>query len=92
MKKEEKDKKAPFEPKNKMLNAAYRVGVELVSGVIVGIGIGWLLDKWCETSPLFFIIFFFLGSAAGMSNVFKTLRKMGLYGDKNDKNNDSRED
>jgi ATP synthase protein I len=48
-----------------------RVGVELVSAVIVGLAIGWGLDAWLKTRPLFMILFVFLGGAAGIANVWR---------------------
>ena len=55
---------------------ALRVGIELVVGLVVGGGIGWLLDRWFGTSPAMLIAFFFLGAAAGMVNVFRVARQM----------------
>ncbi len=55
---------------------AFRIGVELVAGLVVGGGIGWLLDKLFGTLPLFLILFFFLGSAAGILNVYRAVRQM----------------
>lgn len=55
---------------------AFRVGVELVAGLLVGGVIGWLLDTWLGTLPLFLILFFFLGSAAGILNVYRAARQM----------------
>lgn len=55
---------------------AFRIGVELVAGLVVGGVIGWLLDTWLGTLPLFLILFFFLGSAAGILNVFRAARQM----------------
>jgi Uncharacterized protein conserved in bacteria len=36
------------------------IGLHLVSGVIVGVAIGYFLDKYFGTSPYLTIIFFFL--------------------------------
>ena len=58
------------------LGLAFRLAVELVAGLVVGGGIGWLLDKWLGTSPLFLLVFFALGTAAGILNVFRTARQM----------------
>jgi ATP synthase protein I len=49
----------------------FRAGVEIVSALIVGIGIGWFLDRWLGTFPWLFLVFFVLGSAAGVMNVYR---------------------
>lgn len=56
---------------------ALRIGTELVAGVGVGAGIGWLLDYWLGTKPWLMIVFFVLGSAAGIINVFRTVSGIG---------------
>ena len=38
-----------------------RVATELVAGVVVGAFIGWALDRWLDTSPLFLLVMFFMG-------------------------------
>ena len=48
-----------------------RAGVEVVSALMVGIGIGWLLDHWLGTWPWLFLVFFVLGSVAGVLNVYR---------------------
>ncbi len=48
-----------------------RVGVELVAAVVVGLAIGWGLDFWLKTRPLFLVLFVFLGGAAGIVNVWR---------------------
>ena len=63
--------------------AAYKMGIELVAGVVVGLIIGIPLDKAFDTQPLFLIVFLFLGFAAGLLNVFRSVNKMnaGLHDD-----------
>ena len=51
---------------------ALRVGTEMVSALIVGVGIGFFLDYWLETKPWFLVIFFFLGAGAGVLNVYRS--------------------
>jgi ATP synthase protein I len=50
-----------------------RVGVELVAALAVGVAIGWGLDRWLHTLPLFLVIFVLLGGAAGIANVWRML-------------------
>ena len=59
--------------------SAMRVGLELVSGLAVGVGIGWLLDEWLGTRPWLMVVFFFLGAGAGMLNVYRSVSNLG-YG------------
>ena len=58
------------------MGSAFKLGAELVSAVLVGTIIGFILDTWFDTKPWLIIIFFFLGSAAGILNVIKTAKKM----------------
>lgn len=58
------------------MGMALRLGVELASGLVVGGGVGWLLDRWWGTRPAMLILFFFLGAAAGIVNVFRATREM----------------
>ncbi len=48
-----------------------RVGMELVVALVVGVGIGWVLDRWLGTRPIFLAIFVLLGGAAGVLNVWR---------------------
>ncbi len=58
------------------MGSAFKLGTELVSAVAVGTIIGFILDSWFDTKPWLIIIFFFLGSIAGILNVIKTAKKM----------------
>ena len=53
------------------LGVGLRVGVELVSALAVAVAIGWALDHWLHTLPLFLSLFVVLGGAAGLANVWR---------------------
>jgi ATP synthase protein I len=53
------------------LGIGLRVGVELFSALAVAVAIGWGLDRWLHTMPLFLIIFVLLGGAAGVANLWR---------------------
>ena len=55
-----------------------RVASELVGAIAGGIGFGWLLDYWLDTGPFFLILLFFLGSVAGIVNVYKAATRQGM--------------
>lgn len=51
-----------------------RIGVELVTTVLVGVGIGWALDTWLGSAPWLMVLFLFLGGAAGVMNVYRVVK------------------
>ena len=72
---------------------AGRVTTELVAGVVFGSFIGWALDSWLGTAPILMVVFFFIGSAAGMMNVWRALTGRGMAaGFVNDKSSKANED
>jgi len=46
---------------------------ELIAAVLVGAAIGWGADRLAGTRPLFFIVFFFIGVAAGVLNLVRAV-------------------
>tara|TARA_B100000408_G_scaffold15776_1_gene10795 strand:- start:891 stop:1166 length:276 start_codon:yes stop_codon:yes gene_type:complete len=58
------------------IGTAFKMSTELVSAVVVGTIIGFILDKTFGTKPWLILIFFFVGVVAGILNVFKSAKKM----------------
>jgi len=74
---ETKDKVEP-EPRNGAgigpgMGMGVRVGVELISGIAVGGLIGYGLDRWLGTKPWLLLVFFFLGAAASVLNIYRAV-------------------
>jgi ATP synthase protein I len=63
---------------NSALGVGFRIGLELVVAVAAGLGLGWLIDKGLGTKPWAMTVFLFVGIAAGMLNVFRYMKGMGL--------------
>lgn len=51
---------------------AWRMVTELVSGMLLGLGIGFGLDSLVGTEPLFLILFVLLGFAGGVRAMMRT--------------------
>ena len=66
-----KDKEPPSS-----IGTAFKLSTELVSAVVVGTIIGFILDKTFGTKPWLILIFFFIGTIAGIMNVIKSAKKM----------------
>ena len=60
----------------KPLGKIMNVVVEIVAAMAVGLGIGILIDNYFDTRPFFIIVFFLLGSAAGIMNVFRVAKSL----------------
>ncbi len=55
---------------------AFKMSTELVSAVVVGTIIGFILDKTFDTKPWLILIFFFVGVVAGITNVIRSAKNM----------------
>jgi ATP synthase protein I len=62
------------------LGYGLRIGIEMVAALIVGVVIGLGVDYLLGTRPWGLIAFFFIGSAAGIVNVFRATQGMGRGG------------
>ncbi len=57
-------------------NRGLRLGSEFIAAVLVGAGIGWLLDIWLKTGPWLLLVFLLVGFAAGVLNVTRAAAEM----------------
>ena len=71
-----KEMENDIENRGSFMGSAFKLGTELVSAVAIGTIIGFILDSWFDTKPWFIIIFFFLGTAAGLLNVIRAANRM----------------
>jgi ATP synthase protein I len=67
----EQKPQAKSNPAGSAMSLGLRAGSEFVSAVIIGLGIGWVLDRTLHTNPAFLIVFFLIGVAAGIWNVIR---------------------
>ncbi|MEP0232733.1 AtpZ/AtpI family protein [Roseibium sp.] len=51
---------------------AMKLSSEFIAGILVGGGIGWVLDQWLGTTPFGLIVFLLLGFGAGVLNVLRS--------------------
>ena len=56
---------------------AWRMVIELATGIVLGSAIGYGIDVLVGTLPIFLIIFSLLGFAAGIRTMLGTARELG---------------
>jgi ATP synthase protein I len=59
----------------KLLALVSTMGISMVLALVIAIAIGYYLDKWFQTSPLFFLIFMILGIVAGFRNIYIIMKR-----------------
>jgi len=67
-----------------LVAVGYRMSIELVVGICVGLGLGWLIDKQMGTKPWFMLILMFVGLAAAIFNVVRMSKDLQRRLDKRD--------
>ena len=60
----------------KVQNDGWRMVVELVTGMLLGICLGMALDYIVGSEPIFLIVFSLLGFMAGVKTMIATAKKM----------------
>ena len=63
-------------PKKKGAGFGFRISTEIVTALVVGVGIGIIVDNYFNTQPFGLIIFFILGALAGFLNVYRVMRRI----------------
>lgn len=58
------------------LGLASVMGIHLVSGVIVGLAMGYYLDRFFNTKPWLTLVFLVFGIIAGYKNMFRELKRI----------------
>jgi ATP synthase protein I len=53
------------------MSLGFRVLTEFVAAVGVAALVGWQIDKWLGTSPLFLLVLVLMGTAAGFWSVYR---------------------
>ena len=72
-----KSKKVKVSPKQiKVQNDGWRMIIELVTGMLLGVSLGLGLDYMIGSEPIFLIIFSLLGFMAGVKTMMATAKKM----------------
>ncbi|HEY7791135.1 MAG TPA: AtpZ/AtpI family protein [Vicinamibacterales bacterium] len=74
------------------LGSVGSVGMAFVLALVIGFWIGHVLDGWLHTSPWLTILFFFLGVAAGIVNLYRTMAEASGSGTKNEERRTNNEE
>lgn len=59
------------------MTLAFRLGSEFVAGVLVGAGLGWVIDRFLGIAPWGMIVFMLLGFGAGIANMMRAAGETG---------------
>ena len=59
---------------------ALKLSSEFIAGIVVGVGIGWIIDRLAGTSPWGLIVFLMLGFGAAVLNVLRSVGRVAEFG------------
>ena len=73
-----KSSNTPSTKKNKESGAGFgfKIRTEIIAALVVGVGIGLIVDKYLGTKPFGLISFFIFGALAGFLNVYRVMRRI----------------
>lgn len=70
------DKQADDANASSGLAMGMRIGLEFMAGTVVGMGIGWGIDSYFDSTPWGLLIFTILGFCAGIMNVYRAVNNI----------------
>ena len=66
----------PSKKKESGAGFGFKISTEIIAALVVGVGIGLIVDKYLGTKPFGLIIFFIFGALAGFLNVYRVMRRI----------------
>ena len=66
----------PKQRKQSGAGFGFKISTEIIAALVVGVGIGLIVDKYLGTKPFGLIIFFIFGAIAGFLNVYRVMRRI----------------
>ena len=63
-------------PSPTTMGIAFRFSTEMIAALVVGGGMGWGIDWLFGTRPIFIVVMFILGAAAGIRNVVMAAKEL----------------
>ena len=58
---------------------AVNISIELITGIVLGVFLGLMIDNYLQTKPLMLIICFILGTLVGFFNMYKALKRYKFF-------------
>lgn len=76
----------------KSLGFLSSIGISLVASILIGLAMGYYLDQWLETRPMFTLIMLVIGIISGFRNVYiltnRELRRQQLEDSRTERHDD----
>jgi ATP synthase protein I len=73
---DQRDPRHSTEEAFKTLGTLGSVGLSFVLSIVIGVALGLLIDRWIGHGHWGFFVFFFLGLAAGVVNVYRASKSI----------------